>query len=218
MKQSIPKQNQCSDSIEFLLSEYSEIFEEFRRVRTEGVQRLNFFVTLTSGVLGGLAILSQLTALNFFIFQILGIFLIAVLILFGWEVFRYLVSRDINSDFNMRAMGRIRRYFVEKDPEITNYLLWSSDDEPYLLQQYRTLSSLIVTMIYLMGILITLDTGMILSISLIPIKAIIAIGVIVFLISIYLLRIYAKKRINMAYAKALKISKFKKIYDTNDDV
>ena len=47
-------------SEEFLLIELSEMYQEFRRLRDEGVRRLNFYITLVSGFLGALLILTGL--------------------------------------------------------------------------------------------------------------------------------------------------------------
>ena len=214
------KPNKSVDSVGFMVAEHSQIFEEFRRVRTEGVRRLNFFVTLSTGVLGGLVFLTQFSSLSLMELQILGILSISLLTLLGWDIFRYLISREISSDFNMRSMGLIRRFFIEHNPEIADYLLWNTSDEPsFFLKRERSLSSIITTMVYFLGVMVALNIGIIMSIFLSQMEIIIAVGGVILIISISLLRIHAKKRIKNAYTNALESSKFPPLsQDTDDEI
>ena len=108
---------------EFLIAEFSQAFLELRRIRTEGITRLNFFVTLTTGVLGGIVFIIQLSSISPLARQLMAALGISLLVLLGWDVYRYLIFRDTSSDFNMRALGRIRRFFVDEIrlPPIISY-------------------------------------------------------------------------------------------------
>jgi len=116
-----------SESIEFLLREFDNMEAERARVKSEAVQRLNFFLTITSGILGGIALFGQYsnTKLEYLFFSAL-LFLSVI----GWQTFDFMIGRDINVDRILRAIGRIRRYFADNDPAIISYLSWQTDDEP----------------------------------------------------------------------------------------
>src|SRR5438552_15486139 len=103
----LPPRTEPGKLEEFLIAEYSQAFLELRRIRTEGITRLNFFVTLTTGVLGGVVFIIQLSSISLLARQLMAALAISLLLLLGWDVYRYLIFRDTSSDFNMRALGRI---------------------------------------------------------------------------------------------------------------
>jgi len=104
-------ENTDTRNTEFMLTIYNQITEETRRLRTEGLSRLNFFITITSSVLAGLIVLVQINTANPRNTQFFSVDALIFLILLGWNVFRFTVSRDISTDLNIRATGRINRYF-----------------------------------------------------------------------------------------------------------
>ena len=104
-------ENTDTRNTEFMLTIYNQITEETRRLRTEGLSRLNFFITITSSVLAGLIVLVQINTANPRNTQFFSVGALIFLILLGWNVFRFTVSRDISTDLNIRATGRINRYF-----------------------------------------------------------------------------------------------------------
>ena len=104
-------ENTDTRNTEFMLTIYNQITEETRRLRTEGLSRLNFFITITSSVLAGLIVLVQINTANPRNTQFFSVGALIFLILLGWNVFRFSVSRDISTDLNIRATGRINRYF-----------------------------------------------------------------------------------------------------------
>lgn len=118
------------ESTSFLLSELELIEKENQRLRTEGVARLNFLVAIVSGVLGGLFTLSSLG--QFTIRQIIGALALASLLLFILSIgtYEYTIGRDISSDRNARATGRIRNYFIKRHPQIAKHVTWQTDDSP----------------------------------------------------------------------------------------
>lgn len=116
--------------VEFLVTEYTELNQEFRRLRVEGLNRLNFFIAITSSVLAGLVILSQSGQASIRFLQFVAIGALIFLILIGWDTFRFTVSRDVSTDHVMRRMGRIRHFYVDQYPPIEKYLPWQTHDEP----------------------------------------------------------------------------------------
>lgn len=121
--------NNDKDSATFLITEYNQIADETKRLRSEGLNRLNFFITITSSTLAGLVVLSQSNTATMTV-QLISLGAIVFLMLLGWNTFRFIISRDINTDFNLRAMGRISRFFIDRDPSLAQYLSWQKDDEP----------------------------------------------------------------------------------------
>jgi hypothetical protein len=117
-------------AIEFLIAEFNEISQETRRLRQEGVARLNFFVTITSSILGVLIFLSQGKTTSGSSLQVAAIGLLFLILLVGLDTFNFLISRDVSTDLNIRATGRIRRFFSTQSPEIQKYLTWRCNDEP----------------------------------------------------------------------------------------
>src|SRR6185436_12311000 len=115
-------------TVKFLLEEFQQIEGERLRLKGEAVQRLNFFLTITSALLGGLVLFGQISLpirLEYILLSAL-FFLVTI----GWQTFRFIIARDINTDKVLRAGGRIRRYFTNRDIELRDYVTWQDDDEP----------------------------------------------------------------------------------------
>jgi hypothetical protein len=199
---------------EFLIAEYNQVFLELRRIRAEGITRLNFFVTLSTGVLGGVVFFIQLSSLSLLARQLLAALAVSLLLLLGWDVYRYLIFRDTSSDFNMRALGRIRRFFIDRQPSAARYFIWNADDEPSLYVKRKDQSSIITTMSYFLGGLCGIDVGILLSIGVSQVWVIFGAGVIVALLSIASLQIYARRRIREAYREASESVMFRKMQAT----
>jgi hypothetical protein len=199
---------------DFLIAEYSQVFLELRRIRAEGITRLNFFVTLSTGVLGGVVFILQLSSLSLPARQLLAALAISLLLLLGWDVYRYLIFRDTSSDFNMRALGRIRRFFIDRHPSAARYFVWNTDDEPSLYVKRKDLSSIITTMSYFLGTLCGIDVGILLSMVVSQVGVIFGAGVLVALLSIAFLLRYARRRIREAYREASESVRFSKIQAT----
>jgi hypothetical protein len=198
------EENTNSSEIElvasFLVTEHSEIFQEFRRLRNEGLTRLNFYVTISTGVLGGLAFSFQLALFPVLVLQLMAVLSITMLVFLGWDAFRYLIARDIGTDFNMRAMARIRRFFIKVAPEVEDYLLWNTSDEPshYLDKREGSLSTIAATMMYFVSMLVGFDFAIGLSILLDSLAIILLVGITISVLVYFALRLYALDRLQKA--------------------
>lgn len=121
-----------SDSLErdFLLKELELMEAETKRLRAEGPARLQFLFTITSAVLGSLLVLAGLEGLTEQ--QILAAAIVAsfMLLMFSLLTYEYLIGRDISSDRTVRATSRVRRYFLERAPELKQYISWQTEDGP----------------------------------------------------------------------------------------
>ncbi len=198
---------------DFLIAEYSEIFQEYRRLRDEGIKRLDFFVTLTTAVLGGLVVLSEISTSIQPTLPWIAVLSIFLLLILGWDIYRYLVTRETSSDFNMRAMGRIHRFFIGNDPLIADYFMWKTDDEPSIYVRKKSLSSLITTMSFFLSALLAFGIGVLLSFFSSRWELVFGVGLLVFLTGAFLLRADAKKRIKKAGEEAYASRKFPKLHD-----
>jgi hypothetical protein len=194
-------------AVAFLMAEYSELNQEFKRLRGEGLNRLNFFIAITSSVLGGLVLLSQSGKTSGVFLQIVALGALFILVLLGWDTFQFTISRDINTDENLRRIGRIRHFFVDEYPPITKHLPWQIHDDPTswvtrntsgIRQTAQSIISLLLTLIVVVSVSFVTSQPMLLGIS----------GVVSFVIVFALLRFYANNRYKRAALSANKDRKF----------
>jgi len=203
-------ENTDTRNTEFMLTIYNQITEETRRLRTEGLSRLNFFITITSSVLAGLIVLAQINTANPRNTQFFSVGALIFLILLGWNVFRFIVSRDISTDLNIRATGRINRYFSDRDPSIREYLTWQDHDEPTPWIT-NNMSNLRGTAQSILSSLVAVVSGA--SIFFITDNLIFALigGVYMFVVALVSLQIYAQQRFKKATERARSQIRFPKI-------
>lgn len=65
------------------------------------------------------------------------------LLIFGIFTLVRIVHRNLVSHEELRAAGRIRRYFVDKDPEIARYLYYEPyDDKPFRKKEWKDIASI----------------------------------------------------------------------------
>jgi len=185
--------------VKFLLQEFGQIDTERLRLRGEAVQRLNFFLTLTSAILGGLVLFGQSSSLiriDYIVFAAL-LFLSTI----GWQTFDYIIGRDINTDRLLRAGGRIRRYFVKNDPTIQKYLMWQNHDEPsgYITHNTSAIRRTVEAILsFLLAVAVGLLVNFIVQQEVIPFIG----GAISFMVFLAGLKIYAFRRFQKAVKEA----------------
>lgn len=117
-------------SLDFMLAE----FETLRSLRSElvslGESRVNVFLAIVSGGLVGLAFLNRVSGLGIIIPLITGLVLVGMFLM-GLITFARTIERTIGLKIYTRGMNRVRRFFVQLDPDLTDYLLLPiSDDRP----------------------------------------------------------------------------------------
>ncbi len=196
-------------SVEFIIAEYNQISEETRRLRGEGLSRLNFFITITSSILAGLVVLSQSNAATNTTVQLVSIGALLFLVLIGWNAFRFTISRDISTDFNIRATGRIHRFFIDRDPSLSQYLTWQDHDEPTS-WVVNNISNLRSTSQSLLSSLLALTAGLTAHLLTSNLTWSIATGLLGFVISLFSLHSYARSRFEKARRKAEDTVRFPK--------
>jgi hypothetical protein len=189
------------ESTEFLLKEFDQADSERIRLRAEAIQRLNYFLTLTSAILGGLVFFGQSGQIQTVIYVLIAA--LVFLSVIGWQTFRYIIIRDINSDRMLRAQGRIRRYFVDNDPQIKDYLMWQTHDEPsgYITKNDSAIRRTSQTV---MALLLSLLTSLLISLFNTQQTTLIPIGIILFVVLLFALEFYAQSQFREAVKSARK--------------
>ncbi|MEA5466950.1 hypothetical protein [Leptothoe sp. PORK10 BA2] len=194
-------------TIEFLIAEYNEISEETRRLRQEGIARLNFFITITSSTLAVLAFLGQSKAMTGVFFQGAAIGVLVLLLFIGWDTFRFTIRRDERTDFNRRAIARIRRFFAVQDPKIQPYLTWQYHDEPMHWVTNNT-SNVRFTAQYILSFICALIAGLISNLIGVNPTGTTIIGVVVLIASFLAAQSYAANRFRLAQIEAKESMRF----------
>lgn len=193
-------------AVDFLLNELKIINDDVRRFRSEGINRLNFFISMTTAILGGLAFLFSFATYDFFQFALAGGFFLLILI--GWNTFQYLIERDIASDKNMRATARIRRFFLDKFSPLEKHITWHAYDSPtsWVTANKSTIRK---TVQYILSAVIAVLVGLIASNFIMPLISVI-IAVILIPITFFTLEIYAKRKFKKAANEAISSIRFPK--------
>jgi cytochrome c biogenesis protein CcdA len=194
-------------AIDFLLVEYNLHYQEKKRNNEIGTTHLNFFITLTSSVLGGLAVIGGFGTFTTEQMQIIAVLALLFLSLVGWGTLRSIVQRSISLDKASRAMARIRAYFSQLDPAIKKHLTWSDVDEPTShIGVYR--STVRTTAHTILSILAAMAIG--LSVNLLvrqPGPALLA-GAITLVMIFFLTDLYIVRQFKQAQLKAEKEIRF----------
>lgn len=121
MKKSDKLQNH-EHTANFMLAEY-ELLKEFRgNMLSQMESRINFLFTSVSAIATILAIISQITGFTHS-FLVIASFLTFLLFLLGLITFLRLVEGHISFILYTRGINRIRRYFVDSDNSVKDYVL-----------------------------------------------------------------------------------------------
>jgi hypothetical protein len=203
----VVNEGQGQRAIEFLIAEYNEISQETRRLRQEGIVRLNFFITITSSILAVLVFLSQSKIIIDTFFQATAIGVLCLLLLVGFDTFNFTISRDVNTDLNIRATARIRRFFSEQHPEIQRYLTWRCHDEStaWITDNNSGVRRIVQ---YILSAICALIIGLILNLMGMSLVMTTMFGVMVLVIAFIGFRGYAVRRFKKASIAARKSVRF----------
>lgn len=171
------------------------------------MNRLNFFIVITSSILSGLVILRQSSGISSDFLKVVAIAAICFLILIGWDTFRFTITRDIHADDVLRKMGRIRCFFVEQYPPIEKHLPWQVHDEPTGLVTHNR-SGIRQTAQTILSLLFSLAAIIIASFVTKQLFILISGGIIIFAFVFLSLRFYVNKRYKKARIFAQESIKF----------
>ena len=142
--------NQQSDnklnplSVQILIEEFKHLHDLYLRQRVKRSERVNFFVGLVTAVGAGLIIATQSKMFDRFALIYLGLITLTLLSIFGVMIHGNLIGNDINSDNYIRGMNRIKRYFTDRDKDLTEYFIFPPIERPVLLTLRLTSIAVIV--------------------------------------------------------------------------
>ena len=111
------------DPREFLLVEYQAYREALNENERTGEGRVNLFLTITTAVLGALALKGDLVQAGGD-FDALFLFLLLVVALFGVTTLARMLHRKRVAHGMKHALSNLRAYFCEPNPEVVPYLAW----------------------------------------------------------------------------------------------
>lgn len=209
VKEVVLTEEEASSSIEFLLAEFQEMNEQLRRQNDEGLHRLNFFIALTTSILASLVALTEFSSILPEIFQVVSIGALIFLLIIGLGMHQFMLKRGVRNDRNVRAINRIRRFFVDQNPRILPYLILPTHDEPTGWITNNRSSNRSTTQI-IVALIFALLIGLVLNLTVSQWSITISAGVLGFIVGYQLLRIYANKQYKLAADEARREMRFPK--------
>lgn len=124
---------------DFLIAEYNQLSEAFLNNEELGERRVNFFITLTTAVIGAFVAIWKVSDVKVDkIFFLFGLF---ALLLFGIISLVRIIRRNLATDKYLRALGRIRRYFADEDPKKKPFLLFPLYDDKSRKTEWKDIKS-----------------------------------------------------------------------------
>ncbi len=114
---------------QFMLEEYRAYREALVENEKSGETRVNFFLTVTTAVLGALALRERPVVGREGQVDAIVYFLLLVVLLLGVATLGRLIHRNIKTDKMAYALGQMRKYFCARYP-VESYLTWKSDHVP----------------------------------------------------------------------------------------
>ena len=198
---------QETSSQRILLEEYRALNADYLNLRSEGINRVNFFITAMSVVLGGVLVIASDSKLPVLYFKLILSTAALILATIGFEIHSYLIQRAISSDRLMRGLARIRNYFVTLDPQIRDNFVTKIADAPTdsLIHKHSGLRRTIqIIEGFLVGLIFTVLS------TLLPLSQVanMGFGVGVTVLTIILLEINARRKLDKAYKSAAAEMKF----------
>ena len=200
-----------TSSQRILLEEYRALNADYLNLRSEGVNRVNFFITALSVVLGGVLVIASNTTLPILYFKFILSTAALILASIGFEIHGYLIHREISSALLMRGLARIRNYFVKLDPQIRDHFVTKVADTPTGSLIHKR-SGLRRTIQIIEGFLVGLIVAVLSTLLPISQGVNVGFGVGVTVLTITLLEFKARRKLNQAFESAIAEMKF------NDDL
>lgn len=133
---------ELGESAEALLAEHDRLSALYLHNAEMGEKRTSLYLTVISGGIAILVGLGQFGA-DTAVLRWPAFGLLAVLLLIGLLTFQRLIERRIRGTEYLRAINRIHRYFVDRDPDLGPYFYWPAcDDLPAFASRGATMEGL----------------------------------------------------------------------------
>lgn len=200
---------QETSSQRILLEEFKALHTDYVNLRGEGVNRVNFFITAMSVAFGGVLVFASNNNIPPTYFKYILLIVSLIMASIGYEIYNFLIQRDIASDRNIRGLGRIRRYFTQLDPDIKDYFINRLDDTPSGYLVYKS-SRMRRSLQILEGFLVGLVLAVISTFAPISVYIIGGIGIGSALLTVGLLEVNARAKLNKVIKSAEKDIRFSK--------
>jgi len=122
-------------TVRFMLSELQRVSERWAHVDQMAENRINTYISITSGASGILLVLSQLKV-DVSNFLVVALVTLLAIWLLGLVTYVRILERDLTVVGYIRAINRLRRFFVDNAHNIAQYLTFpATDSQP----KYTTL-------------------------------------------------------------------------------
>lgn len=191
-----------------LLEEYQALHEDYLHQRSEGVTRVNFYITAMSVILGGALVFGS-SDNPLVIVYLRPVLISATILLFviGRDVYNYLIQRDLATDRAIRGMARVRHYFVKLNPSLKEYFINNIYDTPsgYLVAKN---SGMRRTTEIILGFLLGISLAVVSSYFFIDIFLCLVVGALSTITTALVLEMMARKKLDKALQKAEKDVRF----------
>jgi len=142
-----------------LLAEHSRLASLYQHNADMGDKYVSIYLTIVSAAAAFLAGLQRLAAPSAAIVSVeLALFLVVLFV--GVTTFARLLERRIHAIEYLRAINRIHRYYVDRDPEIQQYFYWpAQDDHPSMQIRGALFEGLWDTVAFLNSLVVALAVG-----------------------------------------------------------
>jgi hypothetical protein len=202
------KSPEDSASSEFMLEEYKMLRERFHSLRNEGVSRLSFFIALTSAVIGGVLVLGNNIPLASFRLMLLAALILLASV--GADVVQFMVTRDSVTDRVERGMNRVRRYYIQHDPSLKDFVIFPYHDEPTSYITKQGVLGIRRTALTVQSFTVGLAVGVVADWLNVRFEVSVALGLIAFAANFLILEQNAKRKFAKALVQAESNVKFPK--------
>lgn len=167
-------------SAQFMLAEFDRIQAGEIHNRSSGDSRVNLHIMLLSLIGGGIIALRQATnfqdPLAVQTFYLISAFALLFSSAFGIITFRLLLERWRLTVIYLRKLARIRRWFLARDPSLSESLVYPPDETypPYVSKRF--LSSSLILIVSILNCLSIGGFAMFLSALILPSASILPVG------------------------------------------
>jgi hypothetical protein len=128
---------------EFMLEEYKRLHELGMASINRSEQRVNFFITISSAIVGVLIVLSQTAILSTKVVLAVIVGALAVLLTFGVTTLNRVISGSVERRAYDKLSARIQDYFAISDPHVAAYLEFQEEALQGPRHRFRPISKIL---------------------------------------------------------------------------